>query len=882
MSLDPERLSRAQSLFQEALDRREADRRRFLEEACGQDRALFDRVLALIEEDARQDGVLDRGVAPLAGALIDVPGSTPAEIGPYRILRVLGKGGMGVVYLGERDDVGGRAAIKVLRDASLSPARRERFASEERTLAQFNHPSIARLYDADVLSDGTPYFVMEYVDGQPLTEFCDRAGLGLRDRLDLFRSVCEAVEFAHRRAVVHRDLKPSNIFVTSDGTPKLLDFGIAKQLDHVESTADPTRTELRMMTPAYAAPEQILGEPVGVFTDVYALGVILYELLTGMQPFDVGNRTPGQLEAKILDPDARRPSTATRATTAKGIPTGAERAPSWADLDVLCTTAMHREAGRRYPTVAALIRDVDHYLLSQPLDARPDSVTYRLGKFVRRNRGRVAVAALTAATIVGVVATYTVRLRTARDAAVAQAARTERIQQFTLGLLAGGDETAGPADSLRVVTLIDRGVQEAAALEGEPEIQAQLFQTLGTIYQQLGQLERADSLLRVSLELRRSGLGPDHPDVAESLVALGVLRLDQALLDEAEAYAVEARDHARRTLPEEHPVIAGATLALGRVLQSRGDYVEAIDLLEEAARLQGARGSQAELSDALGELANTHYYAGNLTESDSLNRRVIEMDRSLYGERHPTVGDALINLGAIQFQRGNYPESEEYYREALDIFEGYYGPDHSETSGGLTMVGQSLVYQDRYDEGLGMLRRALTIRERIYGPDHPQVAHVLNELGTVAILTDDLGSAQQHFRRITDIYRTAHGERHYFVAIALSNQASVHLSAGEFAQAEAMYLDVVERFTEARGADDSATGIARIKLGRALLGQERFAEAEKELMVGYEVMSREANPAVSWLQSARLALVEVYEATGDEGRAEQFRSEWEEAGGTGP
>jgi RNA polymerase sigma factor (TIGR02999 family) len=367
-------------------------------------------------EDGRVS-LLDDGIAPIAGRMFDQrlsPSAPSCEFGPYRIREVIGEGGMGVVYLAVRDDLGSLAAIKLLRDAWMSPARRERFATEQRTLARLTHPSIARLYDADTLPDGTPWFAMEFVRGVPLTEYCRQHGSSIVERLKLFGAVCEAVRYAHSRAVIHRDLKPGNILVQSDGSVKLLDFGIAKQLDRRTTPENQTRTGLRLMTLAYAAPEQIRGEPAGTYTDVYALGVILYELLTGQLPFDQPNRSPGEAEAAIIGQEPTKPSFLARRSTAN------ER--DWADLDVLCLTAMHKDPERRYRSAEALIRDIDHYVLGEPLDARPDTLRYRVGKYIRRNRRSVAAVALALAAIAGLVIFYTVRLAAARNAALAEAA----------------------------------------------------------------------------------------------------------------------------------------------------------------------------------------------------------------------------------------------------------------------------------------------------------------------------------------------------------------------------------------------------------------------------------------------------------------------------
>ncbi|HEX6897288.1 MAG TPA: serine/threonine-protein kinase, partial [Bryobacteraceae bacterium] len=278
--MDAARLKRIQELFLEACDLPEPERGRYLDLACQGDHDLLSQVVAMIREDAKSDSLLDGEVARVARSVLDENGRLSGQrVGPYLLNRIIGEGGMGVVYLAEREDLGSQAAIKILRDAWLSPVRRDRFESEQRTLAQLIHPSIARLYDADTLPDGTPWFAMEYVEGVPITEYARKRSGSIDGRLRLFRAVCEAVQYAHGHAVIHRDLKPSNILVKTDGAVRLLDFGIAKQLESLGQDVDQTRTELRLMTPAYAAPEQVRGDRVGIFTDVYALGVLLYELL---------------------------------------------------------------------------------------------------------------------------------------------------------------------------------------------------------------------------------------------------------------------------------------------------------------------------------------------------------------------------------------------------------------------------------------------------------------------------------------------------------------------------------------------------------------------------------------------------------------------------
>jgi len=869
--MDPARWERLQFLFHAAADMPAAERRGFLDAECRDDASLVTETLALLAEDARGESMLDRGIAVAAEQLLGAAPFSPstARFGPYRITRVLGEGGMGIVYLGTRDDLGTVAAVKILRDAWLSPARRERFASEQRTLAQLNHPLIARLYDADTLPDGTPWFVMEYVEGLPLTEYCAKHSRTISGRLRLFRDVCEAVQHAHRHLVVHRDLKPSNILVTDDGTVKLLDFGIAKQLESLESPSDQkTRTMLRLMTPAYAAPEQIRGGRVGIHTDIYALGVILYELLVGRLPYDLLDRSASEIESIILEQNPERPSTSAEHDGARSASKS-----EWSDLDVLCLTAMHKDPQRRYATVDALIRDVDHYLKGEPLEARPDSVPYRLRKFVRRNWEVVSAASIVFVVVVGMAIFYTVRLATARNAALSEAERTQRIQRFTLNLFQGGDNVVGAPESLRVMTLVDRGLQEARTLSSDPAIEAELDVTLGNIYQKLGNFSRADSLLRAALDKRRAQFGPVHPDVAKSLVALGGLRIEQAKFEEAERLIRDGLDMARRTLPPNHPDIANAAVALGNALQERGAYDKAIPVLQEAVRLNSRPGALPDLASSLNALADVEFYAGHYDSADSLNHRVLSMYRQLYGDRHPRIADILLNLAAIQLQTGNLAGAEQLDRQALAITQAFFGKDSYQAADNMTLLGRALVQENRLDEARGMLQQALDIRQRVYGPMHPSVASTANELGLIALRHEQFEDAQAFFRRMLDIYHSVYGDNHYLIGIATSNLGSAYLGHREYARAESLFRDAVRRFIATQGARHQNTGIARVKLGRALLAEHRFADAATESLGGYEILVTQTKPTFSYLKFARMDLIAEYDSLAQPVKAARFRAE---------
>jgi len=876
--MDNGRWDRIQTLFHEAADLPPGEQDSFLQVACGGDTQLTDVVRAMLKEDARPSSVLDRNIADVAHHVLS--GADPAqlpmpEFGPYTLIRLLGEGGMGLVYLAERKDLGTLVAIKILRDAWLSPARRERFAAEQRTLAQLNHASIARLYDADALPDGTPWFAMEYVEGVQLTEYCKLHGCSIETRLQLFRSVCEAVQYAHSEAVIHRDLKPSNILVKDDGTIRLLDFGIARQLESLDAPVKQTMTGLRLMTPAYASPEQIRGDRVGIHTDVYSLGIILFELLTGQLPFDLSNLTPAEAASIIAEDEPGRPSSmATLEVPLRGSSLASKAA--WADLDVLCLTAIHKDPARRYRSTEALIRDVDHFLHSEPLEARPDSWSYRLGKFVQRHQRAVVVSTAAAVLMVSMLAYFTVRLARARNAALAEAARTERIQKFMLNLFEGGDEAAGPSDSLRVITLVDRGVLEAKTLNNDPRVQGELYQNLGDIYEKLGKFEQADSLLHTGLDVRRLVFGAESPEVAESLIELGLLRDAQGKFDDAERLVREGISIDKQKLAPNHPSTARATSALGKILEDRGSYDAAINVLQEAVKLQMADGgSTTDLAETLTELANSHFYSGHYAASESLNQRVLAMDRQLYGDRHPHVADDLINLGAIKYDLGHYPEAEQYDRQALDITRSFYGLNHPATASALTILGRTLVSEGKRDEAASLLQEALQVEEQVYGKVHPRVAGTLNELGKIAQQQGRLSEAEADFRRMAEIYRTVYAGKHYYIGIALCNLAGVLVERKDYLGAEKLFQEALQMYVQTLPANHINVGIARVRLGRALLLDKRYQEAETESRTGFEILSKQPSAPEHWMQNARTDLAREYEALHQPEKAAKFHSELE-------
>lgn len=825
--MDGDRWHRIQEIFHDALELPPTERAAFVAAACGQDAALEHRVRAMLEADAR-DAFLDADVATLAGGVLtssDEGSAVGAAVGPYRIKRILGEGGSGVVYLAARDDIGHDVAIKVLRDAWVSSHRRNRFLAEQRTLASLSHPAIARILDAGILDGGTPWFALELIDGLRLDEYCRGHVTDLTALVRLFRIICDAVQHAHERLVVHRDLKPSNILVAADGHPKLLDFGIARRIEDLDSAAGHTGP-LRVLTPGYASPEELRGEPPGVRGDVFSLGRILGERLTEL----AATRAP---VTWIQRWTGRLGSSAMR------------------DLHLVADTASHPDPQARYATVEAMARDLDAVLTGRPIHARPATYRYRARTFVRRNRSRIAAVALVLIVIGGLTATYARRLAAAQAATTVQAARSERLLRFVLGLFEGGARSGAPPADLRVVSLLDRGVREARSLDDDLRAQAEMLLTLGRVFQELGDLEQAEAVLTDARNLRLAD--PDVPaaDLVASLVAVGELRLDQSRLDEAQQLAEDALARATRTLAPADPARLSAMVLVGRVQSDKGEYEAATATLRDAlGRLDPAAAAGLPGADTLNALSETRFYVGDFDGAEAFATQAMERMRHIRGAHHPAVAHIQLTLAAIATARGQHDEAERLTREALDKFVSWFGDDHPESASAMTTLGQALAAQKRFDEGMTLLQKALSVQAKTFGDQHPRTAYVHNALGLMAFQAEDFDRAAAAFGRAAAGYGASPGT-HFQEGVSLANLGSVYLAQGDNARAEGMFRRALDIYAAVLPADHVNVGIAQAKLGRVLLRQRRAAEAAPVLEQAEAILGRQPTPTSTWLSWAR-------------------------------
>jgi serine/threonine protein kinase len=842
------------------------------------------------------------------------------RLGPWRLVSRLGAGGMGVVWTGERADGAfeQRVAIKLLLRGLETEALRARFLLERQILARLTHPGIARLLDAGSTADGRPYFVMELVSGRPLVAWARERRLSLEARIGLVLAVCDAVDFAHRNLVVHRDLKPSNVLVSEAGEVKLLDFGIAKLLEG-ESGRETTHLAEQALTPAYAAPEQIRGEPVTTATDVYSLGVLLYELFTGVLPHERSSKSLSQLVAGIEHETVDRPSVA-RLGRGSGI--AAESEPELrkaarrlvGDLDTIALKALAREPGRRYPSARALADDLERHLAGRPISARPDSVAYRVGKFVRRNRLGVAAAGLLLSSLVaGLAGTVWQANRAAGNAR-----RAERVKEFLVDVFRQTDPAIAQGRELTAREVLDHGVARLEhQLAAEPALLADLDEALAEIHQSLGLLDRASELGERALAARQRESPGGELRVAHAQVVLGSIRRSQArpleaaaLLEPArEAYirrfgaealevasveielaeaihegeperALELRRHALAVrlarLGPDHVETAAARYALAELVSGVGDMLEAEPLYRAGiAGLERAYGA-LDPRVALGNvrLADLLYGLGRAAEAEPLFVRAIEVQRRILGPRHPELANSLLAYSNLLNQAARYPEAETALTEAL----GIWTEPSMDRAYGLRYLASSMVISGRIDEGAALYEQALPLFHEFAGEASPEVWRTLAFLGDARAKQGRLEESERHLRRAVERLEATVGPKSYAIRLPLKLLAETERRLGRLEESIALLrqvraLEVVLFGTEDHreiGSTDRRLGVALTELGSAAA----LAEARR-LLDSALALDRKYGAGTPALGESLLASARLRARTGAEpGRS---RAELEEA-----
>jgi len=766
-------------------------------------------VESLLAADAAAGDFLDRGVedlaAPLlAGGDLDQDDIAPGErLGPYRILREIGRGGMGAVYFAERADGEYRqeVAIKLVKRGMDTDEIVARFRRERQILAGLPHPHIARLLDGGVTPDGRPFLVMEHVAGTPITRYCEERELSVEARLRLFQRVCRAVARAHQSLVVHRDIKPSNVLVTDAGEVKLLDFGIARLLEPEASESGAlTRAGARFATRDVASPELQRGEPVGTASDIYQLGLLLYEILAGRPAYRLAGKTTAEIERTICVEEPSHPS---QAAGGRGTRRGRRL---HGDLDAITLTALRKEPERRYASAEALADDIERHLTGEVLRAAPDSTAYRARKFARRHRVGLAVTALLAILVAAFGAFYTLQMRAERDRARMEAVKATQSAAMFQRFFENWDPDAadrtqiGAGDLLRVTAL-----RTEREITGQPEIQAAMLSLLGGLYTNLGRFEEADSLLATAERRQRAQSPVPDADLAATLERRGRLANARGGYVAAESAYREAIAGYRSSFGSADRYALQAQLGLADVLlQGQERFAEAETLYREILDLHGDDPATPSLiyADAARGLGLTLFYQARYDEAEAILRPALARNRRLFGGRDPVTVLTMQALAATVRDRGAVDEAVELQREVVQIHQLLYGDDHRNTLFSRFVLAFNLHRQGSVEEAAPIIHDVVAWSARRNGREHPQTGRYLRFEAYVVLDRGDAAKAEGLLRRSLAIYRGAYAHRHADEAGILNRLAYVAALRGA--------ADAADLLAEARALHRDLSGSAPI------------------------------------------------------------------------
>lgn len=898
---EQQRWSRIEALLEALEDMPSELREAELKRLCP-DPELQLEVRRLLDTLPDSSGYLARvfdGIVPERAPSGDLAGR---HIGAYRLLKLIGRGGMGVVYEAERDDetFAQRVALKLLTTPLLGTETHDRFLAERRILATLEHPAIARIFDGGVAEDGTPWFAMEHVEGEPITDFCDRHRLDIRSRLALFLQVCDAVEHAHQRLVVHRDLKPANVLVASQARPttsapptadpgphygrqvKLLDFGIAKLLDaDNHAAAPPTRTALRLMTPEYASPEQVRGGPITTASDVYQLGLLLYRLLAGSRPYTVKRRSPSDLERAIceqpptrlsaavtlddkLDPSSghEQPTTSTICALRRSTPAKLRRQLR-GDLENIVGKALSKEPERRYTSADRLAQDIRRYLTGLPVTARADTWFYRGRKFL----GRHAVgASITAATLLlvlsltgGMIGFHLTRIQDERDLAQLEAAKAQQVSEFLVGLFRSADPLESGGADITVRQALDRGLERVdRELTSQPEVQADMLRALGRTYTELGLYDAAGELLGRALEYYRGHSERRYPDASRTIADLGVLAFRKGEFESARDQLRYAAETMEAALGPDSPDLASILRILGPAYHRTGEHEEGLASLERAVSIETAiSGEDSEtVANSLNNMGVMLSEMGDLERSEALQRRSLAIRERELGADHPSVGINLVNLASVQMLRGRPEDVETLLRRGLEILRDAYGPDHGFVGLTLTNLGGFLLQSGRTGEAIAALEEAVTAMRASLGPDNPELAMPALTLALAHRADGNLESAREQFRRTLELRSNEEVTSRFdpLYARALIGLAGVEADLGNSTAAAPLFEHALSHIDRSDGWTSPLLEEPLYQLGHWLAAHGRCAEARPLLNEVVRIRDAQEQPLHAVTANAREVL----------------------------
>ena len=753
---------REQELFHACLELTVPEQKDYLRQACRTEPELQARVERLLAAHRRAE---DSTLNPLRPAAIEEP---LERIGAYHLVRVLGEGGMGVVYEAEQlEPVRRRVAVKIVKLGMDSAQVVNRFRTERQMLAALDHPHIAKVFDAGQTGAGRPYFVMELVEGTPLVDFCSESRLSIRRRVELFILICHALQHAHQKGVIHRDLKPSNILVadiSGAATPKIIDFGIAKAIgfNAADGVTSLTAGEQILGTPAYMSPEQAgrAGLDIDTRADIYSLGVILYELLAGCLPADPTGIGGVEFLARLArgELQAARPSSRTTIS-------GGKREIA-ADLDWIVMKALETDRERRYVSAAAFAQDLERYLAAEPVTARPPTISYRMAKFVKRNRIQVIAASFVmAALAAGATAASVgfVRATRAEAAARQEAASARQVSDFVTGLFGLPDPTVAPGKPASVRELLDRGAARVETdLKGQPRVQVNLLNTLAHVYESLGAYRQAKELAEKALAIGAHAGWREDLQTAEALLTLG--RADQRFdrFEEARKAMERALEIRVRLLGESDLLVSIVLNSLGGLYGQMERFDQALAAHRRALAIQRRVGGPEHIRvfNSLRGIGIVLERKGDAEGALESFRGALAIAEKNYGKSHPIIADCLNNIGRMLRDTNHVDEAESILERALELRRRTLGPNHFQVSFDCAALGRLLAERGRFEEARGMFEEAIRIREAVVGPENIRTGELLASLGRLYLRMGETGDACRTLQRALQIHIQAYGPAH--------------------------------------------------------------------------------------------------------------------------
>ena len=885
MTVPTARWQEIRALFEDVVGAGTASRAERLQIIGVRDPELRASVEALLNMDGVTEDPLQRAIGAAAGDLLEQHADRliGTRVGPYRIVSVLGHGGTSTVYAAERADPQFQqmVAIKVLHHATIHPRMRSRLHSERHILAKLEHPCIARLIDSGDLEDGTPYIVMEHVAGEDVLQYCDSRTLFVRERLELFVKVCEAVQYAHRNLIVHRDLKPGNILVTPEANPKLLDFGIAKLLapESISHTLPVTRLQERVLTPENAAPEQVLGRPITTATDIYALGVLLYQLLSGRPPYRLTSYSQLQLERAICMDDPPRPSQAVTAKIAgetdldrqrisdrRGLSPERLRARLAGDLDAVIAMAMRKEPERRYGSAQALADDIGRHLRAEPVLARQGDWRYNSAKFLRRHFLAVSgIAALIVglAGVAGITLWQNHRIELARQATARERDRAQQVSGFLVDVFSQADPFNAQGHDTTAKDLLDRGAAKIMEnLDEQPEVRAELLESIGLAYRRQGRSAQAVPLFEQALTIRRAAKPANPAQVAVALANLAEALTDAGNLTSAEGYLNQALSLSKGASPSANRQTADILMQLGRLaLDGRSQPAQATEYFQQAlsvyANVLGP--GSAEAGAALIGLADSAIWRNDYAQAEKYERDGLAIYQSTLSRDHPDHAVALANLGSILVERGKFSEAEPMLSEALEVEKRVFGPAHQRVAQTLESIARLYENRGEYRRAIDTASQALALTRQRLGEEHYLVGYRLDYLASLYLQAHDAATAEKLARDALQIYGRSLPAEHLYVASTRQLLGDILIARQRYPAAMAELRNAADLAQRLAGTDSWRTARANASLGWSMIRSGNDAAGAPLLIESQERLTQLLGPRSPATRQASTYLLEYYQ-----------------------